>query len=98
VLLELCSLIVIHRFSSPAWWEHLKNHVSSDCAEEGFDEVVKLRVGEALVFAPTALVAIQGEDGEQSPQQLARRYLAVKTRRRVTQDGGASILVMKRPH
>jgi hypothetical protein len=38
--------------------------------------------------------ALPGKDGAHSAQQLARRYMLVKTRRRVTKDGGASILVL----
>ena len=46
VLLDLCTVAIMHRFSSPAWWDHLARHISSDIStEEGFDKVVKLQVG-----------------------------------------------------
>lgn len=46
VLLDLCTVAIMHRFSSPAWWDHLARHVSADIStEEGFDKVVKLQVG-----------------------------------------------------
>lgn len=45
VLLDLCTVAILHRFSSPSWWEHLAKHVSADIsAEDAFDRVVKLQV------------------------------------------------------
>ena len=45
VLLELCSIAVLHRFSSPAWWEHVAKHVSADVdSKSAFDAIVKLQV------------------------------------------------------
>jgi hypothetical protein len=44
--LALCSTIILHRFASPAWWEHLKKHISAKLSsEEAFDRVVTLKVG-----------------------------------------------------
>jgi hypothetical protein len=45
VLLDLCTLTILHRFSSPSWWEHLIKHVSADfTGTDAFDQVVKLQV------------------------------------------------------
>ena len=45
VLLDLCSVTLLHRFSSPAWWEHIAKHVSADIdSKEAFDKVVNLQV------------------------------------------------------
>lgn len=45
VLLDLCTVAILHRFSSPSWWEHVAHHVSADVsAEEAFDKVVGLQV------------------------------------------------------
>lgn len=45
VLLDLCGLTILHRFSSPSWWEHLIKHVSADfTGTDAFDQVVKLQV------------------------------------------------------
>ena len=30
IILNLCMVMILHRFSSPEWWEHVKRHV---CAE-----------------------------------------------------------------
>lgn len=47
--LALCSTIILHRFASPAWWEHLKKHISAKLSsEEAFDRVVTLKVGYTL--------------------------------------------------
>jgi hypothetical protein len=45
VLLDLCTVAILHRFSSPSWWEHVAQHVSADVsAEDAFDKVVGLQV------------------------------------------------------
>ena len=45
VLLDLCSVAILHRFSSQSWWDHVAKHFSADLSTEGaFDEVVKLKV------------------------------------------------------
>lgn len=113
VLLDLCSVALVHRFSSPSWWDHLRKHVSANLSEEqGFDTVVGLQVGllaaisvtnphrffwqtgEAVVLAPSALVMKKDAAASDDVGQLGRCYMVVKTRRRVTADGGASILVV----
>ncbi|KAE9410324.1 hypothetical protein BT96DRAFT_871161 [Gymnopus androsaceus JB14] len=94
VLLDLCTVTILHRFSSPSWWTHLEKHVSADLSEEAFDRVVKLQTGEAIVIAPSGLATFPSSTGEEKVGQIGRRYLIVKTRKRVTQDGGASIRVV----
>ncbi|KAF9483949.1 hypothetical protein BDN70DRAFT_873074 [Pholiota conissans] len=108
VLLDLCSVTIIHRFSSPTWWQHLIQHVPTDFSDtDAFDKVVKLQTGHAIILAPSGLMLLresgngqklaEGSDGKQSTKVLTRfgrRYLIVKTRKRVTADGGASILVL----
>lgn len=45
VLIDLCSVAILHRFSSPAWWEAIVKHVSADFSDDdAFDHVVKLKV------------------------------------------------------
>jgi hypothetical protein len=116
VLLDLCGLTILHRFSSPSWWEHLIRHVSADfTGTDAFDQVVKLQVrphfiltlrvcrllchqtGQAIVLAPSALttsVASVAGSSEMILSRLGRRYIIMKTRQRVTSDGGASLLVL----
>jgi hypothetical protein len=73
-ILDLLSWIICHRFSSPGWVKHLKNHI---CVEEAGEEpnnkkivewgkrVMILRTGEALLYSPSSLFAT--EDGKTAP-------------------------------
>ncbi|OAX42919.1 hypothetical protein K503DRAFT_766314 [Rhizopogon vinicolor AM-OR11-026] len=104
VLLDLCTVAILHRFSSPSWWDHLAKHVSADIsADDAFDRVVKLQTGEAILLAPSGYGVFPDAPDTTRPgivapvpklNQFGRRYVLVKTRRRVTKDGGASILVV----
>ncbi|KAG6911714.1 hypothetical protein DXG01_007964 [Tephrocybe rancida] len=93
-------VVVLHRFSSPSWWDHLVKHVSADfVGNDAFDKVVKLYTGQAIVLAPSALGAFSASAAPDSTPvrtlgRFGRGYLVVKARKRVTQDGGASILVL----
>jgi hypothetical protein len=95
-LLDLCSVTIVHRFSSPAWMETLRQHLAgaskwtkdTDTAEsdsdadtsssvqensgvrpldldmsnlttELFSAIVSLRPGEALLFAPSAVIDVK---------------------------------------
>lgn len=95
-LLDLCSVTIVHRFTSPDWLRALSKHLAgvskggrmlekalamnqneagdqsietlgvnalslgySDPAMELFSKIVALRVGEALVFAPSAIMGVQ---------------------------------------
>ncbi|KAK1776399.1 hypothetical protein QBC45DRAFT_395276 [Copromyces sp. CBS 386.78] len=95
-LLDLCSVTIVHRFTSPDWLRALSKHLAgvskggrmlenalamnqngagdegienvgvnalslcySDPAMELFSKIVALRVGEALVFAPSAILGVQ---------------------------------------
>jgi len=111
VLLDLCTIAILHRFSSPSWWEHLAKHVSADIsAEDAFDRVVRLETGEAIVLAPSGFGVFPDGPSTSTSQgtqktavlsqipklnQFGRRYILMKTRRRITKDGGASILVIE---
>ncbi|KAG9018997.1 hypothetical protein FRB90_007377 [Tulasnella sp. 427] len=93
-LLDLCSVTIMHRFSSITWFDHLAKHVSSEFGDEAFDTVVKLETGQALVLAPSGLGVFQNSGKKPERGFFGRRYLIVKTRQRVTADGGASILAV----
>ncbi|KAK3354468.1 hypothetical protein B0H65DRAFT_13936 [Neurospora tetraspora] len=95
-LLDLCSVTIVHRFTSPDWLRALSKHLAGvskggrmlekalamnqnraddegidnvgvntlalgydDPAMELFSKIVALRVGEALVFAPSAIMGVQ---------------------------------------
>ena len=94
-LIALCSVTVIHRFSSPEWFNALKRHipVGKDKEEERelLREIEGLRTGTALVYSPSAVFGLHEERG------LVKgigRLVKMKIRKRVTSDGGQSVLAM----
>ncbi|KJZ70114.1 hypothetical protein HIM_10484 [Hirsutella minnesotensis 3608] len=89
-LLDLCSITIVHRFTSPDWLRVLKQHLAgatgpsqavepfegsnekgrglqshtslalhADIGLELFTQIVGLRTGEALIFAPSAILQVQ---------------------------------------
>ncbi|KAI9037721.1 uncharacterized protein KD926_000062 [Aspergillus affinis] len=116
-LLNLCSVTIVHRFTSPEWLRVLRHHLAGasdncfasktgsevendDHSEEDeteplFDKIVRLGVGQALLFAPNATVRTTvDDDGKVTVHQLGARHLTVKTRARLTEDGGKTNLSM----
>ncbi|KAJ9217610.1 hypothetical protein DTO166G4_792 [Paecilomyces variotii] len=73
-LLDLCNVTIVHRFSSPAWYKMLEAHLAAaligkqrqqrTTVDSGnlFDQIVKLKTGEALLFCPTAAVDVATDD------------------------------------
>ncbi|KAF8463920.1 hypothetical protein BDZ91DRAFT_614658, partial [Kalaharituber pfeilii] len=60
-LMGLVSVIIIHRLYSSEWFETLRKRLSirsssSTDATDLFDRIISLKVGEAIVFAPSALL------------------------------------------
>ena len=100
-LLDLCTVTIVHRFTSPEWFRTLCEHLAgiSTLDEVGvarrrnargiFTEIVELEPGEALMFCPSAMLELV--DGE-APRKLGMEWLKVRIRRRLTKDGGKSIL------
>lgn len=76
--------------------------MEDDRNPELFKRIMDLRVGEALLFAPSTLLLDcsgdtfdgWGDDSENvgMPTRLGAELLKIKVRRRVTWDGGKSIL------
>ena len=111
-LLDLCSITIVHRFSSPDWLRCLRQHLAAlDHEEEEngqkvsvrsvFNKIVRLRVGEGLLFAPSAIIGIRdgkreheadGSNDELEMKKMGVGYLKIKIRSRVTEDGGKSVL------
>ena len=119
-VLDLCSVTIVHRFTSPDWLKSLKNHLAgvaseprdqisdtsdqdenqygnvgagarSNAARRIFHEIVKLRVGEALLFSPSAMTNVEG-DGTWGFTRLGMAFLKIRVRKRVTTDGGKSVM------
>lgn len=84
-IIDLCSMTVVHRitrFSSPEWLNCLRLHVAAlhnsrsnlvkdddSMKEDAFSEIVRLRVGEALLFAPEAMIG-NGSDHHDTGRSL----------------------------
>ena len=135
-LLDLCTVTIVHRFSSPDWLNTIKRHLAgmsaayraiersdgssteagdadaivdgasgldttgSDPASELFTKIVGLRVGEALVFAPSAAMSLErgtrtgntSKSEDVTLKRLGHEVLKVRIRKRLTADGGESIM------
>lgn len=105
-ILDLTSILIIHRFSSPTWAHHLSQHISINQSPQDSDpttlisRLTRLRVGEAMIVAPSGL-GIQTldplhqnlETGSKALPTLmpfSNGFLIARTRRRLTLDGGSS--------
>ncbi len=122
-LLDLSSVTVVHRFTSPEWLRILKQHLAaagsdlvdqaSDLSDTGesdspggrigkrnndnsrkiFSDIVKLRAGEALLFSPSAMVGLERSPaGKTMMTRLGAAYMKVRVRKRLTADGGKSVM------
>ncbi|EHK49146.1 hypothetical protein TRIATDRAFT_289951 [Trichoderma atroviride IMI 206040] len=147
-LLDLCSVTIVHRFTSPDWLQSLKKHLAgasisllnknqqtstghsngedsnnglvadlnpNEFAMKLFSKIVALRRGQALLFCPSAIIdvlttSLKSENGlstsngwddaqvsvleEVSPQliKLSHGHMKIRVRKRMTQDGGRSIM------
>ena len=90
-LMDLCSMTIIHRFTSPEWFGVLRRHISIGTEQQNSDElfrrILRLQVGEALMFAPSALLY---RTDEGVPERAGSDPLQMKMRKRVTWDAGKS--------
>ena len=93
-MLGLCSTIICHRFSSPAWWKYLQRLIATGDPEgkHGFDIISELQTGEAVLFSPLARVTRSDGKGEVKIRKIGRGYLIVKVRRKLTAVTGLSVL------
>ncbi|KAG0652217.1 hypothetical protein D0Z07_0833 [Hyphodiscus hymeniophilus] len=95
-LIDLCSITVMHRFSSPEWLDVLQRHIL--LSEEGnqgtktglLREIMRLRTGEAMIFAPSAILGASDKSG--GWKSGADGLLKMRMRKRVTWDGGKSMV------
>lgn len=70
-LLDLCTMTIVHRFTSPEWFNALRSHlagmsiigdmISTESSakldmRKVFTEIVELEAGEALLFSPSAMI------------------------------------------
>lgn len=100
-LLDLCTTSIIHRFTSPAWFRSMRNHLgaASNLAstpserQAMFIRIMELETGHSLVFSPPAFLCLS-ESG--TINNLGGTILSMKTRTRMGQDGGMSVLAAPR--
>ena len=78
-IIELSSILIMHRFNSPAWLKHIQKAITQTAALTPAD-LAGLKTGEAFIWA-----------NESSDPQFTSRPLKVKTRPRATKHGGATI-------
>ncbi|PLW21300.1 hypothetical protein PCANC_05035 [Puccinia coronata f. sp. avenae] len=97
-ILDLVSIHLLHRFSSPSWIKHLSRHISVDQEDDPeatwARTISQLCLGEAVLIAPTALTINTYYHPFQSVP-LATGFFLFRTRKRLTFDGGASIIAYK---
>jgi hypothetical protein len=129
-LLDLSSITIVHRFTSPEWLRSLKELLAaaaSDLLDESnisgkeggklkdiikngnsknavakkiFGDIVNLRVGEALLFSPSAVVGVSVRERvigakikrERILERVGTGYLKIRVRGRLTEDGGKSVM------
>ncbi|KAI9767672.1 MAG: hypothetical protein M1840_005543 [Geoglossum simile] len=99
-LIDLSSITIIHRFSSPEWFNVLRRHISitndhkpnDNSANDLFETILSLKTGEAVVFAPSAVVWKGGD--VRGLVKLNGELLKMRMRKRLTYDGGASVVVV----
>lgn len=85
---------------------HSSNEVDGVKVGSYFDRIVKLRVGETLLFAPNAAVSLGPEEGQMendagipgsttglSVKGLGHGVFKILVRHRITTDGGGAIIV-----
>lgn len=92
-LIALCSVTVIHRFSSPEWFAAIKRHIPilTDEDHEVMKTIESLKTGIALVYSPNAALGVN-EKGKLI--KGTGRLLKMHVRKRVTCDGGMSVLAV----
>lgn len=105
-LLDLCSMSIVHRFSSSNWMLALKGHLAavSDLSEgdskrnleEIFKTIVHLEAGQALLFSPSAMLDASDDSrpdassGTVNLRKLGLRYVKMRVRKRESTNGGQS--------
>ncbi|KAF1843780.1 uncharacterized protein K460DRAFT_288780 [Cucurbitaria berberidis CBS 394.84] len=91
-LLDLCNITMVHRCTSPAWFAVLKEHMAAldKKNQDAFEKIVRLRLGEALLFCPTAAMKLAVD--KKSIVRMDTDIVKFRTRSRITADGGRSKL------
>ncbi|PHH79780.1 hypothetical protein CDD80_3773 [Ophiocordyceps camponoti-rufipedis] len=121
-LLDLSSVTIVHRFTSPAWLRSLKQHLATDGASDGADDstpddsssaaslvdvrqsdfeskllgkILALGQGEAFLFSPSSIIDVSEDaahGNDVRPIKLGSGAIKIHIRKRVTEDGGRTIM------
>ena len=105
-LLDLSSMTIVHRFTSPSWLHALNTHIAGISGDHEstkrnlakiFEQIADLETGQALLFSPSAVLDIVDDHEDQTgadfkTKKLGLRYVQMRVRNRMTADGGRSIL------
>ncbi|CAO2647392.1 Nn.00g083140.m01.CDS01 [Neocucurbitaria sp. VM-36] len=91
-LIALCSVTVIHRFTSPAWYVALKKHIHAmENDEATMEQIEALKTGEALIYSPNTVL---GKNENGTLRKATGRLLKLNIRMRVTSDRGESVMAI----
>jgi DNA helicase HerA-like ATPase len=92
-LIALCSITIIHRFSSPEWFKAIERHVPATAKGRGLvmEEIESLKTGTAIMYSPAAVL---GRNRDGSLITGTSRMIKVSVRKRITSDGGLSVLAV----
>ena len=91
-LIALCSITLVHRFTSPAWYAALRRHINAVADDTSvMQQIENLETGQALVYCPRAAL---GKNDDGSLVKATGRLLRIHMRARVTLDGGVSIMAV----
>ncbi len=105
-LLDLSSMTIVHRFTSPSWLTALKSHLAGLSVEgetskrdvaDIFKQIVNLEAGQALLFSPSGMTGVdpKADPNRLRMQKLGVGYLKIGVRARLTEDGGRSIMATR---
>ncbi|PVH99938.1 hypothetical protein DM02DRAFT_528010 [Periconia macrospinosa] len=91
-LIPLCSIGVIHRFTSPEWFAAIKKHIRIPEADRDMlmQHIEGLPTGTAIVYSPNSVLGYV--DGK--IQKGTGVLMKMNVRKRITADGGQSILAV----
>ncbi|KAJ4377270.1 hypothetical protein N0V83_000094 [Neocucurbitaria cava] len=92
-LIALCSVTIIHRFSSPQWLSAIRRHIptTAEDLESLMRRIESLTTGRAMVYSPSAVF---GCDESGNLITGTSRFVSVNVRKRITSDGGQSVLAV----
>ena len=92
-LIALCSIVFIHRFSSPEWLSAIKRHIpmSQQAVQTLMNKIESLKTGTALVYSPNAVLGWNEDD---CLIKGTGKMVKVSIRKRITSDGGQSVLAV----